>query len=622
MKKYSKDYTNESLIKNEISANNEMIKAAIITAGVLFIIWFFYLFNTFKIDKQSALLASILFPINIVALLSTYLFRKTKLFKKPSFKYLLLYTFVSVYFVINVVIPKHGIVAWAIPIILANHYYDPKAGRRVYIVTMIAMLLALYAGMFFGEYDTNLLDTGVVVLNNETGLYEIYQPVTAKERFDMLHQMILDGNNRYLKVFLYYYMSRGILLTILFSVSQGLNVRTYNLLESEIASTTDKKQIETELDIARNIQMTALPKELSNFVGASIITELIAAKEVGGDLYDYEKLDDTHIAITIGDVSGKGIPAAMFMMKCITCFKAYSKLGKHPSEILKEVNRTLYDGNDSQMFLTCFYGILDTKTGILEFANAGHNKPLISSKGKYHYLECDSGFILGVLEEAIVKDEVIKLEDGDNIFMYTDGITEAKNKNDELYGEDRLLEFSNSKVFSSIVDYHYELKENIKNFVSGADQSDDMTYLILNYSPSANKIYERAFLEDEFDTKYAIDFVSKTLEELGLSDYLPIMSVVVDEIFSNMVKYSYDGDKGLSYIKIIYNDTSREIAIVFVDMGKEFNPLEAKEEKIEEYSDELKEGGLGLLIVKNTMDSMAYSRINGKNILVVKKVLW
>lgn len=595
---------------NEIKANNEMVKISIFNAVVLFIIHMLYVTKVFALDSQSYLLMNILFPFNIIILVSTAFWKRTKHFYSPKFKYFLVFSSMLIFFILNTITPKHALLTWTIPFLLASHYYDPKLGKATFIATLVMMLVAMYLGLFVGEADTNLL----------TSAYETYNPQSVYERYLMLNDLLREGNNRYLAVFLYYYLPYAALLAIIFNISNALNKRTKKLLADEISISNAKEQIETELNIAHNLQHQALPKELSNIENVAVLAELIATKEVGGDMYDYIKMDDDHIAFLIADVSGKGIPAAMFMMKTITSFKVYSKPKKHPSEILQEVNKVLYDGNNSEMFVTAFLGILNIKTGELEFANAGHNKPIYGHDQDFKYLNCRNGFILGAMDEAMVSDETITLKKDDVFFLYTDGLTEARNNNKEFYSEKKLLDCFNRDHYESIIDIHFAIKDDISTFVNNAEQADDMTYLLFKYQADEFVTFDKSFSAETSELKAALEFLGDCLNKVNKDIYLNPLSIVMDELFSNIVSYAYEGkNKEYIYIRFNFNKTKNVLNLTIIDKGVEFNPLSTKTKKIE--SKNAKEGGLGILIVKEMVDSISYSRVNEKNIIVLKKTL-
>lgn len=598
--------------ENEINANKQMIKASIFSGFILLVIWLLYLLKF--IPLKSYALVYIFFPINILLLFSTFFLQKTSFFYKKQFKYFLLLLQLIVYSIINVVVPKHGILLWALVLILTNHYYQPKFGKIIFIIALIMMFSSLYFGMIFGEYDSNLLGKGVIRYNDALEPY-IYQPQRVKERIQMLEELLAEGENRYLKVFLYYYLPRAVSLVIIFFTSNALNIRTFELLEKETKINDEKKQIEAELNIAKDIQLAALPKELVNTKDVEMLAELISTKEVGGDLYDYFILDDDHIVIIIGDVSGKGIPAAMFMMKTITCFKAYTKLGKTPSEILKEVNRDLFEGNESGMFVTCFLGILNTKNGMFTYANAGHNRPIIGSNNKFRYLDCKSGFILGVMEDAMIFDETTYINKGESIILYTDGITEARNIDGEFYGDNRLIKFCNSKEFTSLLELQYDLKDDIHSFVGNANQSDDMTYLFLKYQGDPLYIDEIKRVTTRNNYSEFLEFLNKNLEKCQVKYLYQKLAIVIDEIYSNIFYYAYPEGSGDVYLRFMFNKKTKEVILTFIDKGVFFNPLDKDNKEVEQDSSL---GGLGIMMVKQNVDSMAYNRLNDKNILTLK----
>ena len=604
----------EALRKNEISANKQMVNVNIFTAIILIIVFLLYAFKVFPV--YSTRLIFIFFPIDIGILLSSIIWVRGKSIYKAGYKYFLLFSFLIVVGLINMIIPKHGILGYAAVIFLTNHYYNSRVVKIMFVSTLIMMLLALYAGMISGEYDINLLTEGIIQFD-ENGNPFIYHPNTVKERIEFLNNLAKNGDNRYLKVFEYYYIPRAIFTTILFFISLGLTKRTHKLLRNEIATRQEQEKLASELNIAKEIQLKALPNEFVTGKDVEIVAELSAAKEVGGDFYDYYALDSDHIAITIGDVSGKGIPAAMFMMKAITTLKTYAQSGRHPSEILKDVNKQLCLGNDSKMFVTCFFGILNTKTGEFEYTNAGHNKPIIGTKHNFKYLDCYSGFVLAAMDELVLKDEVITIEKGSIITLYTDGITEARNINGELYGDDRLIEFYNKEEIATLIDLQYELKDNISYFVKDAPQADDMTFLLLEYQGDEMNIKSIEVESSKNNLNKVLDFAHKFLEDNKIYTLGVQIDLILDELYSNVNKYAYDGDEGIFHLRMNYNKTKKELSLTLVDKGKEFNPLKTNPKKVEDKN--AQEGGLGILIVKNFADSISYNRINGKNILLIKK---
>ena len=219
-----------------------------------------------------------------------------------------------------------------------------------------------------------------------------------------------------------------------------------------------------------------------------IYATMNAAKEVGGDFYDFYLLDENHLVITIADVSGKGIPAALFMMISKTILKNFSMTMTNPedfSAVMTLANNQLCQNNDAMMFVTVFMGMLDLKTGEFIFVNGGHNPPLLYKKSanEYNYLEVKRNFVLGGMDDLDFVQQKIKLEKGDAIFLYTDGVTEALNKKNDQYGEKNLRDCLNrSEKNLSVEELLHFVRADVDKHVDGAEQSDDITMLILKFN--------------------------------------------------------------------------------------------------------------------------------------------
>ena len=243
--------------------------------------------------------------------------------------------------------------------------------------------------------------------------------------------------------------------------------------------------IQQELDIATAIQTSILPKTFPPFPDRKefdIYANMITAKEVGGDLYDFFLIDKYRLGIIIGDVSGKGIAAALLMAVSKTLLKATALKGIPADNVLREVNNILVDDSPSNMFVTLFYGVLDTRNGAFEFCNAGHNTPfLVSSEGEVKALDNVGGLILGAMKDTEYESNVIIVKSGESIFLYTDGVTEAMNKNEEEFEESRLLKCLSGKVNVSSQGLIQNVFDDVQNFANGKEQSDDITCLSLKY---------------------------------------------------------------------------------------------------------------------------------------------
>jgi len=256
-------------------------------------------------------------------------------------------------------------------------------------------------------------------------------------------------------------------------------------IENLKQTTTEKEKIESELRIANEIQMGMIPKIFPPFPDRNdldIYALLEPAKEVGGDLYDFFFIDDHKLCFAVGDVSGKGVPAALFMVVTRTLLRSSATKDKPITEIVQTLNNTLSQDNDSQMFVTFFLGILDLKTGNMEYVNAGHNPPVILSHTEDPvFSEMTGDMALGFLENQNFKVAEYKLKPGDTFFCYTDGITEAANHNNDLYSDERLISVIKEFQVCSAREIIEKLYQDVNLHTSGAEQSDDITMLAIQY---------------------------------------------------------------------------------------------------------------------------------------------
>lgn len=256
--------------------------------------------------------------------------------------------------------------------------------------------------------------------------------------------------------------------------------------------TAEKERIGAELNVATHIQSSMLPCIFPAFPDRDeldIYATMTPAKEVGGDFYDFFMVDERHIAIVMADVSGKGVPAALFMVIGKTLIKDHTQPGRDLGEVFTEVNNILCESNDNGMFITAFEGVLDLVTGEFRYVNAGHEKPFIYRKnGEYEAYETNAGFVLAGLEDIEYQEQTVNLSIGDKIFQYTDGVTEAVNKDKKLYGMDRLQHALNEKCLECSPEETLRLvKEDIDAFVGDNDQFDDITMLCLEYTAKMEK---------------------------------------------------------------------------------------------------------------------------------------
>ena len=406
------------------------------------------------------------------------------------------------------------------------------------------------------------------------------------------------------------------------SLSDDIN-STVSTLKRYIAEAAAR--IDKELEYAKQIQLSALPTNFPKNEEYCIYAQMIAAKEVGGDFYDFYKLSDTMVAILAADVSGKGIPAAMFMMKAKTIIKDLAESGIPVNEIFTKANEKLCENNESGMFVTAWMGILDITTGKMQFANAGHNPPLLKrANGAFEYLKMRAGFVLAGMEGVRYRIGELTLGEGDRLFLYTDGVPEATNTQNNLYGEDRLLSFMNENANMEAQELLPTLKKNIDEFVGEAPQFDDITMLMFDYKPQKGNanMMRKIFPAKTEALLDVLAFVEQILETHGCSMKIQTaICVAIEEVFVNVARYAYGENEGEVTLDIGFDENTRDITFRMIDKGIAFDPLKKPDPDITLSAEEREIGGLGIFITKKTMDLLTYAYENGENILtMIKKI--
>jgi len=406
-------------------------------------------------------------------------------------------------------------------------------------------------------------------------------------------------------------------------LSDGINT-TVDALKRAIDAET--KRLDTELELARSIQHSALPNVFPPYPDHDefeIYAIMDTAKEVGGDFYDFFFIDSDHFAFLIADVSGKGIPAALFMMTSKTLIKNLAKTGLTPEEIITKTNKQICKTNEQGFFVTVFLCVLELSTGKLICVNAGHNPPLIKqSKGEFEYFACEPNLVVGVMGGIDYTSCETQLNPGDSIFLYTDGITEALNKDKELYGEKRLINTLNltKGINISAENILAEVKSDVQSFTNEEPQADDITMLALKYKGFTKKDSIVLGANTENYTKL-LDWLNEKCDEAEIqSSYKNKLNVAVEEIFVNVSNYAYPPKEGDVEITFKIND-GKQVEMQFVDAGVPYNPLEKKDPDITLGVEDRPIGGLGIFMVKNYVDEINYVYENGKNILTIKMVI-
>ena len=391
-----------------------------------------------------------------------------------------------------------------------------------------------------------------------------------------------------------------------------------------LARAVEKMSVDVATQIQANMLPTIFPP-YANCPELELFATMTPAKEVGGDFYDFFMIDKRHFAVVVGDVSGKGVPAALFMVIAKTLIKNEGLRDTDPAKILTQVNNELCEGNDALLFVTCWIGVLDLETLELQFSNAGHTPPILHHNGETKYIDSKKNLMLAVMPSMEFKRETIKLDYGDRLLLYTDGVTEATNANNELYGEERLLSTVRGLQFNSSKEMLDSLRKDVDDFVGDAPQFDDLTMLELSLKKNESpvpKIYRKTFAATDENMESVNDFVHGIIPKDCAKDILNKIDLAVEEIYINIAHYAYTPNVGDVYIECeLFEGEKKEIRITFSDSGKEFNPIAKEDPDITLSVEERDIGGLGIYLTKEFMDSVTYEYASGKNILTMRKTL-
>ncbi len=391
----------------------------------------------------------------------------------------------------------------------------------------------------------------------------------------------------------------------------------------DLAETTAaKERIESELKIAHDIQMNMVPQIFPPFPERhefDIFATLVPAKEVGGDFYDFFFLDDDRLCFAVGDVSGKGVPAALFMALTKTLLKATASGLASPAEILTRLNEEICRDNDACMFVTLFCGILNIRTGQFDYSNGGHNLPFYLSRDGVKPLENTGGMALGVVEKLVYASKRIVLDSGEKLFLYTDGVTEAMDGEENLFSEQRLEQFLSKARGGTLRQIVGDIVNEIRNFSAGAPQSDDITALALEYvRPGETR------LTIEIKNQLSeLERLNQIVTEFGALHRLgPKVShdlhLALEEILTNVISYAYCDDREHD-IRVRLSFKPGKVTAEVEDDGRPFSPLEASIPDVSRPLEERTVGGLGIHLARNLMDALEYRREKGRNILRMKK---
>lgn len=522
----------------------------------------------------------------------------------------------------------------------SNPYFD-NAGGKTYMISYCCPIFDT-ANEAVGVICTDVsLDTlaGIVqgvslyshsycTLISSDGTLLIPQPESAKkmgkkhvftEEIDgknMTMTIIIPDADMYRRLRLSSLFFALVALTGIFTVAFIAHRLVRNLLKlNEIQ--IKEQHIEDELAIASTIQQALLPSgKLNPSIHSIDIKGLqIPAKFVGGDLYDYY-VRDNKLLFCVGDVSGKGVPAALLMTISHSLFRTVSAREDHPEQIMETLNSSISDNNPDIMFITMFLGVMDLSTGTIRYCNAGHNPPIVIRNGQAELLSTEPSLLLGVEMNARYTANELTLLPGDTLFLYTDGLTEAENIRKELFGERRALETAAISGTLTASEQMERMQQAVHTFVDGAEQSDDLTMLVIRFMGNDNTLCMSNDIEELNKLEPFLNGIFER-ENLDMS-MLPQIDLALEEAVTNIIMYAYpEGEKGTAELTVEVADG--QISATLIDSGTPFNPLQQQEANLDVSLEERKIGGLGIHLIKEIMDVVEYAYEDGRNVLKMKK---
>ena len=379
-------------------------------------------------------------------------------------------------------------------------------------------------------------------------------------------------------------------------------------LSSLAEKTSKEEKMKAELALAARIQAEALPAGGLRAGSAEVDSFLKPARDVGGDLYDYFMLDETRLFFCLADVSGKGIPASLFMMRARELIKAGVSRAMSLDSFAYRLNNELCRGNEESIFITAFFGILDTETGKLTYLRAGHEQPMLRHGSDVVQLGEESNCVLGVFEDMAFTADEITLRTGDLLLMFTDGLNEGVNDRNEQFGYERIRQV----LLNADGDVLHRLYEALCAFSAGAEQFDDVTMLLLTYGGSLSFHFDRP---DYGSIDAVTDAVLAELRGFN-PDRVNELGIILDEVMNNQISYAFEG-VAAPQLEVRLKVCGNAAELIFEDNGKPFDPLSADTEEQPEDA----EGGQGIRLIKGLSESQTYSRTGDRNRLVIRKTL-
>lgn len=390
-------------------------------------------------------------------------------------KYLLVIGLVFVYARLDSMLTHKAAILMVIPVVFSSRYFSRRLTVFTSVLTTVVFFFSAYWGSTHGFINLNIVtfEAGTRMVATGGFLGDAIKNAGATDTMLIKNTLIYD------------YLPKWLMFSIVSVISCNIARRGRNMVITQHEKDVKSARLEYELNLATRIQEDMLPNVFPPFPERKefdIYASMTPAKEVGGDFYDFFLIDDDHLCMVIADVSGKGVPAALFMMAAKIIISDNAMMGKTPAQILTDTNALICSNNREEMFVTVWLGILEISTGKITASNAGHEYPVLKRQsGDFEFFKDKHGFVIGGMEGVKYKDYEIELEPGSSLFLYTDGVPEAENGKGEMFGAGRLLSALNSQSTGSPEQIIKNVKSAVDGFVDKNEQFDDLTMLCFKF---------------------------------------------------------------------------------------------------------------------------------------------
>ena len=401
-------------------------------------------------------------------------------------KYLLLVGLTLVFARVDMLLTHKTSLLMCIPVLCSARYFSRQLTKKMSLLVVIAFFISALLGAYLGWINVNdvTLPIGTTVTNSTIWVGSAVEEVINRGEYAR-------------NTIIFSYIPKLLIYSIVAVVCVKIAERGRMMVEEQKETSERKAGIMAELHTANRIQESMLPGVFPPFPDRhefDIYATMQPAREVGGDFYDFFLIDEDHLCLVMADVSGKGVPAALFMMISKVILQSCAMLGKDAAEILNKTNEALCSNNQVEMFVTVWLGILEISTGIMTCSNAGHEYPALKQGEKFELYKDRHGFVIGGMASSHYRPYELRLQPGDKVFVYTDGVPEATDIKEELFGTARMIKALNTAADRTPEEILHAVDSAVKIFVADAEQFDDMTMMCLAYNGTGKSVHEQEVL--------------------------------------------------------------------------------------------------------------------------------